>query len=394
MRIAHVVPSLALRTGGTAESVVQAALALEDQGAETTIFATDGAGPANAPYRPVDPSELPRGSDRLDIRLFPVRPPSRFAFAPGLYRALGQDLLSFDVVHVHSLFLFPQLAAYLQAHRQGRPYVVAPCGALDPYLRARGHLRKAFVDAVWQRRMLQGAAALHFKTEEEARLVSDLALRPPAIVAPNGIRWSDFQTLPPPDAFRSRLGAGSAPIVLAYGRISHKKGLDRLIDAFALVRQDLKDVRLVIAGPDDEGLVPVLRARAQDANVEADVFFPGMLEGRERLEALAAADVYALASRTENFGLAVVEALAAGVAGVISPAVNLAAEIESAGAAIVCPPEPVRLADALRELLTEPERRAGLGRRAREFTRRYDWAVAIPHWLTMYERAVDAGVRA
>ena len=121
------------------------------------------------------------------------------------------------------------------------------------------------------------------------------------------------------------------------GRISHKKGLDLLIRAFAMVRRDAPTARLAIVGPDDEGLTPELRALAGNEGAAESIVFTGMLSGDAKRAALAAADVWVLPSHSENFGNAVVEALAAGRAAVISPAVNIAAEIEAAGACVVAP---------------------------------------------------------
>ena len=390
MRIAHVIPSLATRTGGPAMSVVESALSARDHGVEATVFTTDLGGPAPAPGdRPVLPSELPSGAEELDVRLFPARAPRRLAFSPPLFRALGEELGSYDLVHIHSLFLFPQFAAYTQSRRRRVPYVVSPCGALDPYLRRRNRSLKAVTDAAWQRRMLERASLLHYKTEEEARLTADLRLSAPAVVAPNGIRWADFQDLPAPEEFRERyLGGTDGPVVLNLGRISHKKALDVLVEALPLVHRDAPEARLVIAGPDDEGLAEVLRRLARARGVADKVVFTGMLHRRDRLSALAAADVWALPSHTENFGLAVVEALAAGVPAVVSPAVNVAPDLAAAGAALVAPPEPTAFAEAIGGLLTEGERRAALRERARSFARRYDWAAVVPLWRRMYEQAL------
>lgn len=176
MRVLHVVPSLASRTGGPAVDVVESSLALRRCGVETSIFATDMAEPPSAKHhRRVSPSDLPVGAEDLDVRLFPARWPYRLAFSAGLYSALGREASRYDVVHIHTLYLFPQFAAYRQAVRHGIPYVVAPLGSLDPYLRRRGRLRKAVVHVLWQRHMLSRASALHFRSEEEARLVADVA---------------------------------------------------------------------------------------------------------------------------------------------------------------------------------------------------------------------------
>src|SRR5207249_7876814 len=198
-------------------------------------------------------------------------------------KAVGREARLCDVMHIHGLYLYPTLAAFRVARQQGLPYVVSPRGTLDPALRHRSRRLKAINDLLWQRRMLDGAAVLHYTTSEEAALAGDLGFRAPAVVVPNGFDNAEFQV--PGDAhwFRDRhLGGFSGQIVLSLGRISHKKGIDILIRALPAIAERLPDVRLVIAGPDDEGLTPQLRALARAKGVEHGVAFTGMLREGER----------------------------------------------------------------------------------------------------------------
>jgi glycosyltransferase involved in cell wall biosynthesis len=217
--------------------------------------------------------------------------------------------------------------------------------------------------------MLNNAAALHFKTAEEAALVGDLDLSPPEWIVPNGIDWNAFQTLPAPGQFRRE-----SPVVLTHGRISHKKNIDRLI------RSIPRDAHLLVAGPDDESLVPSLQALA--AEVGASVSFTGMLQRQDTAAALAAADVWALPSRSENFGTAVVEALAAGLPVLVTPGVNIAPALARENAAIVCEEE--EFGEKLRLLLADSALRQDLGERARRFASRYDWSQVAPQLAAMY----------
>ena len=220
--------------------------------------------------------------------------------------------------------------------------------------------------------MLKRAAALHVTSEEEARLIADVAPDVPRAVVPIGIRWDDFQTLPPPGSFRDRyLGGHSGPVVLFLGRLTFKKGLDVLVAGFA--RAAVPDAVLAIVGPDDEGMQPGLESLARHAGIGSRVVFTGMLRGEDKAAAIAAADVWALPSHTENFGLAVVEALAAGRPVLMSPAVNIAHDAGAARAAAICEPDANEFGYALGALLADHERRVELGARAREFARRYDW---------------------
>lgn len=381
MRVLHVIPSLAARTGGPAVAAVEFARVAARAGIASTIFATEAAYPAaTSRGRPVEREELVEAPDDVPVHLFPLRRPYRLSRSPELRRALRREVARFDVVHVHSLYLAPQRDAGKEARRRNVPYVVSPHGALDPWLRRRGRLRKALAGAAWQRRMLRRAAALHFTSEDEARLAGGVARGVPRFVVPIGIDVAAYAELPPPARF------GSGPVILFLGRIAAKKGLDVLIRSFAIVSRRFGDARLVIAGPDDEGLRPGLEALAGREGVRDRVLFPGMLRGDDKLAALAAADVWALASHTENFGIAVVEALAAGVPTVISPSVNLAGELERAGAGIVSRTQPEVFAGALAYLLEDERRRAEYSERGCEFARRYDWSVVAPQIVQMYEK--------
>jgi glycosyltransferase involved in cell wall biosynthesis len=390
MKVLQVIPGLAARTGGPAISVVDSSLALRKCGVEVNVFTTDLGEASSAPgHSRARPSDLPRGADELDINLFPARWPYRLAFSPALRRALATRLATYDVVHIHSLFLFPQYAAYREATRQCIPYVVSPCGALDPYLRSRNRRIKAVNDTLWQRRMLDSASAIHYKTDDEARLASDLSLKSRSVVVPNGIRVSDFENLPPPDAFRTRhLSGHSGRLILFLGRLSHKKGLDILIRAFADVRKRVPDAMLVIAGPDDEGLTVRLKDMARLVRAESHVVFVGMLDHGQRMEALAAADVWALPSHTENFGNAALEAIAAGLPTIMSPAVNIAVDAQAAGAAVIAELTPQAFAEAIVRVLGDDRERAELSARGREFAERYDWARVAPRWAEMYSDVI------
>jgi glycosyltransferase involved in cell wall biosynthesis len=169
------------------------------------------------------------------------------------------------------------------------------------------------------------------------------------------------------------------------GRISHKKGLDLLIKSLPAIRADVPGCHLAIVGPDDEVLTPSLRSLAEREGVDGAVTFTGKLAGDAKREALAAADVWALPSHSENFGNAVVEAMAASRAVVISPAVNIAREIAAAGAGVVAELDPAAIASAVVPLLRDAARRERLGAAARAFARRYDWSAVAPQLKAMYE---------
>jgi glycosyltransferase involved in cell wall biosynthesis len=381
------------RFGGPVTMVADAAESLASLGVEVTIFASDlGKAPWAGDWRSIEPDELPPNADKLNYELFPVRWPQRLMYSPELAERLDEVVEDFDLVHIHSLWLHPQYAGQRAARRHDRPYIVSPHGALDPYLRQRGRARKAGTSLAWQNRMLKHAELIHVTTEDEQKLIADIAPAVPRAIVPNGL-WID--RLSPADAdgerFRRRHMDGfEGPLVMFLGRLNFKKGVDVLIDAFAIATHKNRDAKLAIVGPDDEGLLAQLEAQVERLGVDERVIFTGALYGEDRTDALAAADIWALSSHSENFGIAVVEAMAAGAATVISPAVNLAPDVLAADAGLVAEQRPEPFAAALIELLTDEARRAQVAENGRVWVQRYDWSVVGPELLQMYERAASS----
>jgi glycosyltransferase involved in cell wall biosynthesis len=366
---------------------LDSAAALRAMGIETRVFAPDLAVGANASrYWTVSPEELAKLP--AHARVFRTRRPRRLVFSPALYAALRREAGDYDVVHIHNLWTFPQFAAYRQASRHRVPFVVAPCGALDPLRRQRSRRAKALTNALWQQRMLAEARLIHFKTRAEAERASDLVPPEKGVIVPNGIRWQSFQQLADGVAFRRQhLEGHTGAVVMTIGRISWEKRLDLLIGAFAQVAVESPEAILAIAGPDDEGLLEGLERLARELGIGPRVRFIGALLGDERLAALASADIWCLSSEFENFGLAAVEALAAGLPAVVTEGVQLASEIGAAGAALVAARTPEALATDMRRLLHDARLRRELSERGRAFARAFDWTSIAPKLASMYHRA-------
>src|SRR5262249_15680957 len=146
---------------------------------------------------------------------------------------------------------------------------------------------------------------------------------------PNGINLEEFEQLPPRGTYRNRCPqlAGKRMIVFL-GRVHPGKGLELLVPAFA--QANITDAMLVIVGPDSENFQGGVEETFRRHNISQRVIFTGMLRGADRIAALADADLFALPSFHENFGIAVIEALAAGVPVIVSDEVNVCREIAAA----------------------------------------------------------------
>jgi glycosyltransferase involved in cell wall biosynthesis len=184
--------------------------------------------------------------------------------------------------------------------------------------------------------------------------------------------------------------SGDGPIVLFLSRVHPKKGLDLLVPAFAQAAP--ADAVLVIVGPDADGYSDQVRAMANRHSVGDRLLFTGMLRGRDRIEAFVDADLFALPSYQENFGIAVVEALASGCPVLISDQVNIHREITAGGVGVVVPTDTASVAQALAGWLGDPARRAAAAARAPAFVRaRYDWQRIASRWATHYAGLAGVG---
>jgi glycosyltransferase involved in cell wall biosynthesis len=288
-----------------------------------------------------------------------------------------------SVLHIHGLWQEIQHLAARHAASQRVPCVIRPCGMLSPWSLAQSRLRKRLY-CIWRlRRMLSGVAAIHFTSEAERTMASPLRLLPPTIVEPNGIDLEQFVKLPARGEFRRRHGIpDEQQIVMFLGRLHLKKGPDLLIRAFAVAESA---ALLVLAGPDAHGTRRQLEKIARECGVADRVLFTGMLEPRYRTEALVDAEVFALPSQNENFGIAVAEALAARLPVVVSDQVALAPDVvtAAAGSVVSCDVEP--LAAEIKRWLADPRSRREAGESGRAYVfSRFDWISIAERWRSHY----------
>jgi len=205
-----------------------------------------------------------------------------------------------DCVHLHGIWS-PKLAGQILTWRKlGIPCVVSPHGMLDPWALSHKWLKKKIAWHVYQKHLLNRAVLLHGASEREIRQFKTLRLKPPVALVPWGV------SLPPTRAQRP---AHSRPrIALFVGRIYPVKGLPMLVEAWAKVRPAGWKMRIV--GPDEAGHRAEVEALIRKAGLEADFEFAGPLYGEALREAYENAGLFILPSYTENFGMAVAEAMA------------------------------------------------------------------------------------
>ena len=356
-------------------------------GHDVHVFTTsvDGASDSDVPLqRPVD-------LDGVKVTYFPSERLRRLYWSPPMRKALAHAVVRFDLVHLHAVYLWPILAAARVARAGGVPYVISPRGMLVPELIRRKNrwIKSAWI-ALVERGNLEGAAAIHATSSVEASHLAAFGWRlPPIVTVPHGV--DD----PPPPAIVDlsadiAAAISGSPQVLALGRISWEKGLDRLIEALPLA----PGVRLVIAGDDAAGLAAELARQARTLGVADRVMIVARhVAGADKEALFAAARVFAMTSLSENFGLAAFEAMRRGLPVLTTPDVGMSEIVREVGAGRVVDPAAASIAAALDKMLSDAAGSRTMGEAGRaHVVAQYGWPNVGRRMVELYSSALEGRV--
>jgi glycosyltransferase involved in cell wall biosynthesis len=321
-----------------------------------------------------------------------------------------------DVIHVHAVWhpFLHRVTAWGLA--QDVPIVVSPHGMLTPWSLQHRRLKKWLALAAYQRSDLVAASLLHATSSAEIDDIRRLGLRQPVVLAPLGVDVPDL-------ALRASEPGGETGrdrMLLFVSRVHPKKGLVNLVHAWAALGAERAGQRwhLVIAGPDEGGHRAELEslatrlglsvaacppAQVAEAQWSADITFTGLVFDHDKAALYRRADLFVLPSHSENFGVVVPEALAAGVP-VITTKGTPWQELEHVPAAEGPASKPSRagwwidigvkpLQKALREALslTDAER-AAMGASGVELVRRrFGWKRIAADMLEAYQWLMHGG---
>lgn len=329
LRILHVISSGQSTGGGPIEALTRLATQLGSMGHTIDLVCLDEPTQSDSPAPFGEVVRLGRGI-------------GKYRFNLKLMKWMRENASRYDAIVVNGLWQFHSLGVALAMKKIGRRYFAYSHGMLDPWFKRRyplKHLKKVAYWILAERFVVNSAQAIIFTSEAERILArqSFPFYEPREIVTVYG-------TAPPPDKMQMQLslqGAASnraddpRKIILFMSRIHEKKGCDMLISAFAALGERRRDYRLVIAGPDQEGLVDKLKRQADALGVGADITWPGMVTGSKKWGLLHSADVFCLPSHQENFGVVVAEAMACGVPVLLTDKVNIWHEVVESGSGIV-----------------------------------------------------------
>ncbi len=268
-------------------------------------------------------------------------PPDSLAMAEAVLRAA-------EVAHLHVVWTSSTLQLAKVCTQLAVPYVISPHGMLDDWCMAQGFLKKRVHLALFSRRVLTRALAVHCTAQAELDQSGVHFPKGRGVVAPLPFDASPYSGIA---REREVSRGGREPGVLFLGRVNIKKGVETLLHSAALVAQKGVAFRLTVAGPGDPPeYLTKMEGLTRDLNLMGRVNFPRMVVGEEKAAVLRDAELFVLPTSQENFGYVLLEAMAAGLPVVTTRGVDIWRELEASGGAVIVDRTPEGVAEAMERL--------------------------------------------
>jgi len=368
MRVLHVIPELSTRHGGDSRACAELCESLARQGLDVSLaYFGDTRGEE---FRPAG------------VRLYRCDPwggrlGKLLAYSPRMRATLKRAVPGSDLVHIHGVWRYLGFAAAHEAHRHSIPYLVQPHGSFHPWKLAHKRIRKWVYGGTFERWVLRHARAIHATTGQDKQHILQYIPWAEVFVVPFGVYGTSLSAPTPYAGLADRWPAlRGCRVILCLSRIDVNKGIDLLIPAFQRAAGPQSEWRLLLIGPEYGRVGARLKALSRRLGVAEQVIWTGWATEEEKRLALQQCDFFALASRSENLGIAILEALFCGRP-VITTTETPWIQLETAGAGIIVPPSIDHLAQALRRLMSLSRAQLDeMGRRGHQHVaREYDWEV-------------------
>lgn len=373
MKVLHVIPSVPQVRGGTSQAVLDMVKALRVNNTDAEIATTNDNGD--------DLLDVPL-QKRVEYKHVPVwffhrfsptiKPVREYAFSGQFTHWLWSNICNYQLVHVHALFSYLSTITMAIARSKNIPYIVTPHGLLCNWSLQQSAQKKQIYLKLIERANINSSQTIHFTSQQEQQEVSQLKLETPELVLPLGI------SLPKqiPDA-RLRLRQQfnipiDEPIIIFLSRLHPKKGLDYLIPALSKVAH--YRFSFILAGSGTPEYEAQLNSLITSSGLRDRTFFAGFVTGETKELLLQGSDLFVLTSHSENFAVAVLEALAVGLPVLITPGVALAAVVQQHKLGYVTDLNVLAITNALEHYLNHPQAAKEMGDRAYQMIHeKYTW---------------------
>ncbi len=390
MKILHVIPSVSAARGGPSRALIDMVHALQTEGIDIEVATTNDDGD-----RLLD---VPLGQridyERLSIYFFARFSPAisavrEFAFSGSFTTWLWQNITKYDLIHVHALFSYTSTITMAIARMRGVPYVTTAHGALREWsLQHKPQKKQAYLKLI-ERANIDRASAIHVTCQQELDELVALNFQSPAFILPLALTEIPAQIPDAAQRLQQSLNCpAKEPIILFLSRLHYQKGLDYLIPALGRCRD--RRFTFVIAGsgtPTYEAEISAMLVAAQIADRTQMV---GFVDGDRKDLLLQGADLFALTSTSESFGMAVLEALVVETPVLVTASVGLATVVRDRDLGYVANLDIDDITRSLDEFFSDPDRASAIGSRARQFTiAHYTWDKIAADLVRVYRSIIE-----
>lgn len=372
MNILHVVADLHKGGGGTSEVIPRLARAQKELGHEVTLAGLN-CEISDETHAAIESGVFYEGSSITDGLL-----PRPLGYSSSFRKALEPLVQKADIVHLHGLWMYPPWCAGWLAQTFGKPYVMMPHGFLEPARLRISKWKKRIVGQMFERPLFKHARAIIATAESEAEGIRAYGLQNPIHIMPIGLDCEKFRSCVNPG-----MPNDAQKKLLYFSRITPIKGLDMLADAWSRIAS--KKWKLLIVGPDDRGYTEsIKKIYAEKCDAESYEFM-GPVYGDDKYELLASVDAFVLPTRSENWSIAVAEAMASGLPVVCTKGAPWKC-LETARAGWWCEISVEGIEAAIRAMmnLTDEERRARGANGRAWVERNLDWTTIAQNVINIY----------
>lgn len=306
MKIYNLIENLDDTYGGPAKSVPYLCKNLNDLGVDTEIISVK--------YNENELNSVVK-DNKLIWKSFKYDFIKKFRYSKSLRNYLHAELKNKSqiILHTHNLWNYIPYVAHVISQTYNIPLILAIRGSLYNWSLSQGKLQKSIAWKLFQRRVLQNATCIHVTEIKEMKAVRDLGITIPVAIIPNGINLDEFKDVKSKVDSKVSLNLDiKKKYILFMSRIHPKKGLEYLVNSWIKLSNEYKDWDLLIVGPEyGEQYIQDIKSNIENSRLEGRVIFTGMLTGEKRVDAFGSSDLFVLPSHTENFGIAIVEAMVA-----------------------------------------------------------------------------------